>query len=61
MLRTSRTRGEKSLIGPFNRFGPSDTVEWFESRGVALKTEADGRMFPTIDDSQTIVDALKTH
>ncbi len=51
-------RGEKSLIGPFNRFGAADTVEWFERRGVDLKTEADGRMFPTTDDSQTIVDTL---
>lgn len=53
-------RGEKSLIGPFHRFGASDTVEWFEQRGVALKTEADGRMFPITDSSQTIIDTL-TH
>jgi predicted Rossmann fold flavoprotein len=51
-------RGQKSLIGPFNRFGAADTVEWFASRGVALKTEADGRMFPTTDSSQTIIDTL---
>ncbi len=51
-------RGEKSLIGPFHRFGPADTVDWFASRGVTLKTEADGRMFPDTDTSQTIVDTL---
>ncbi len=51
-------RGEKSLIGPFHRFGVADTVEWFARRGVTLKTEADGRMFPDTDSSQTIVDAL---
>jgi len=51
-------RGEKSLIGPFHRFGAADTVDWFAGRGVALKTEADGRMFPVTDSSQTIVDAL---
>ncbi len=51
-------RGEKSLIGPFNRFQAADTVEWFESRGVELKTEADGRMFPTSDNSLTIIDTL---
>ena len=51
-------RGEKSLIGPFHRFGASDTVEWFASRGVTLKTEADGRMFPDTDTSQTIIDTL---
>ncbi len=51
-------RGEKSLIGPFHRFGAADTVDWFAGRGVTLKTEADGRMFPVTDDSQTIVDTL---
>ena len=51
-------RGEKSLIGPFNRFQPSDTIEWFTSRGVELKTEEDGRMFPTTDSSLTIIDTL---
>jgi predicted Rossmann fold flavoprotein len=51
-------RGEKSLIGPFHRFGAADTVDWFSSRGVTLKTEADGRMFPDTDSSQTIIDAL---
>ena len=51
-------RGEKSLIGPFHRFGAADTVDWFASRGVTLKTEADGRMFPVTDSSQTIVDTL---
>lgn len=51
-------RGNKALISPFTRFQPRDTVEWFESRGVKLKTEADGRMFPVTDDSQTIIDCL---
>lgn len=52
-------RGEKFLKKVFRHFAVSDTVEWFESRGVSLKTEADGRMFPTTDDSQTIIDALE--
>ncbi len=51
-------RGGRALIGPFSRFGPADTVAWFESRGVRLKTEADGRMFPITDSSQTIIDCL---
>jgi predicted Rossmann fold flavoprotein len=51
-------RGGRELIGAFSRFQPRDTVEWFASRGVELKTEADGRMFPTTDDSATIVDCL---
>jgi predicted flavoprotein YhiN len=51
-------RGGKALIGPFQRFQARDTVEWFESRGVKLKTEKDGRMFPVTDSSQTIIDCL---
>jgi len=57
-LSKSYPRGEKSLIGPFNRFQAADTVDWFESRGVELKTEADGRMFPVTDNSLTIIDTL---
>jgi hypothetical protein len=51
-------RGSRELIGPLTRFGPSDTVAWFRDRGVELKTEKDGRMFPVTDDSATIVDCL---
>ncbi|MEN8737620.1 MAG: NAD(P)/FAD-dependent oxidoreductase [Akkermansiaceae bacterium] len=53
-------RGKKSLMGPFHRFQASDTIEWFESRGVELKVEDDGRMFPITDSSQTIIDCLTT-
>jgi predicted Rossmann fold flavoprotein len=51
-------RGGKELIGLFHRFGPAETVEWFESRGVRLKAEGDRRMFPTTDSSETIITAL---
>lgn len=51
-------RGEKELIGPFHRFQPKDTIDWFKSRGVLLKAEADGRMFPTTDHSETIINCL---
>jgi len=51
-------RGGKQLKKGFGTFQASDTVAWFESRGVALKTEDDGRMFPTTDSSQTIIDCL---
>lgn len=51
-------RGEKELLGPFHRFQPNDTIEWFESRGVKLKTEPDGRMFPVTDSSSTIIECL---
>lgn len=53
-------RGSKQLIGPFKSlFGPRDAAAWFGSRGVRLKTEGDGRMFPVTDDSQTIIDCLE--
>lgn len=51
-------RGQKELIGPFSRWGPAETVNWFAERGVKLKTEPDGRMFPVTDTSGTIVDCL---
>jgi predicted Rossmann fold flavoprotein len=51
-------RGERALIGAFQKFQAADTVEWFESRGVKLKTERDGRMFPVTDSSHTIMDCL---
>ncbi len=51
-------RGAKALRGAFSRFQPKDTVAWFGSHGVQLKTEADGRMFPITDNSETIVDCL---
>jgi predicted Rossmann fold flavoprotein len=52
-------RGGKALRGAFTRFQAKDTVEWFASRGVKLKVEADGRMFPVTDSSQTVIDCLR--
>ncbi len=51
-------RGQKELIGPFHSFACGDTMEWFDSRGVALKIEDDGRVFPESNSSQSIVDCL---
>lgn len=55
---TRYPRGEQALIGCLRRFQAADTVRWFEERGVRLKTEADGRMFPVTDSSETIVQCL---
>ncbi len=55
----SYPRGGKALRSAFTRFQPRDTVAWFEQRGVKLKTEADGRMFPVTDSSTTIVNCLQ--
>ena len=52
-------RGSKPLKKAFEQFGVPDTITWFAKRGVALKTEADGRMFPTTDSSETIARALE--
>jgi hypothetical protein len=51
-------RGEKELLGPFHQFMTGDTIEWFEKRGVELKIEEDGRMFPKTDSSQTIIECF---
>lgn len=60
-LVTFYPRGEKELLGPFHRFGPAETVRWFAERAVTLHTEADGRMFPSSNQSQTIIDCLCLH
>ncbi|TRX39419.1 BaiN/RdsA family NAD(P)/FAD-dependent oxidoreductase [Flavobacterium restrictum] len=51
-------RGEKELRGSFHQFCSGDTIEWFENHGVELKIEADGRMFPISNSSQTIIDCF---
>ncbi|MFT5595684.1 MAG: putative Rossmann fold flavoprotein [Flammeovirgaceae bacterium] len=51
-------RGEKTLKKAFSKFDVNDTRRWFEERGVKLKTESDGRVFPVTDNSQTIIDCL---
>ena len=51
-------RGEKELRGPFHQFCSGDTIEWFEKHAVELKIEEDGRMFPTSDSSQTIIECF---
>ncbi|HJT46337.1 MAG TPA: aminoacetone oxidase family FAD-binding enzyme, partial [Chthoniobacterales bacterium] len=51
-------RGERELISAFHRFSADDTIAWFEARGVRLKREDDGRMFPVTDSSETVVDCL---
>jgi predicted Rossmann fold flavoprotein len=55
---TRYPRGERALLSPFSKFSARDTVAWFEARGVRLKTERDGRMFPVTDSSETIVSCL---
>lgn len=51
-------RGEKELKGPFHSFCTGDVMEWFSERGVSLKIEEDGRVFPESDNSQTIIDCF---
>ncbi len=51
-------RGQSLLKRSLYQFGPKDTIEWFAKRGITIKEESDGRMFPVTDDSQTIIDAI---
>ncbi|SFF85616.1 BaiN/RdsA family NAD(P)/FAD-dependent oxidoreductase [Pontibacter chinhatensis] len=51
-------RGAKQLKEAFKQFGARETVDWFAQRGVKLKAEADGRMFPITDSSETIIECL---
>jgi len=51
-------RGGAELIGPFHRFGPAETIEWFESHGVPLVTLDDGCLFPQSDTSEDVLGAL---
>jgi predicted Rossmann fold flavoprotein len=55
---TRYPRGGSALLSPFSKFSARDTVAWFEARGVKLKTENDGRMFPVTDSSEAIVNCL---
>ena len=57
-LSTNYPRGEKELLGPFHQFATGDVIAWFSDRGVELKMEDDGRMFPVTDSSQTIIDCF---
>lgn len=52
-------RGEKELLGPFHTFMTGDTIAWFSERGVELKIEDDGRMFPVSNSSQTIINCFQ--
>lgn len=57
-LATHYPRGSRELRGAFHRWQPQDTINWFVERGVDIKAEADGRMFPTTNDSQTIINCF---
>lgn len=51
-------RGSKELLGPFHAFQPRDMWKWLKDRGVTLKAEEDGRVFPNTDSSRTIIDCF---
>jgi predicted Rossmann fold flavoprotein len=57
-LVTHYPRGEKALLGPFHHYGPKEVIAFFESQGVPLKIESDGRMFPVANTSQAIMDCF---
>jgi len=51
-------RGEKFLKKAFYQFATKQTIQWFADNGVQLHTEKDGRMFPTTNNSATIIDCF---
>lgn len=57
-MSTRYPRGRNFVKKAFHQFFTADTIQWFEERGVKLKTEKDGRLFPVTDSSQTIIDCL---
>jgi len=57
-LVTHYPRGEKALLGPFHHYGPKEVIAFFETQGVPLKIESDGRMFPVANTSQVILDCF---
>jgi predicted Rossmann fold flavoprotein len=57
-LSSNYPRGQKELLGPFHAFITGDTMQWFEDRGVRLKIEEDGRVFPESNSAQTIIDCF---
>lgn len=59
ILAKAYPRGGRELRWAFEQFSANDTVDWFTDRGIELKTEDDGRMFPVTDDSETIINCLK--
>lgn len=48
----------KFLFSALKNFSPADTVNFFESLGVATKVERGGRVFPVSDDAKEVIDAL---
>ncbi|HKK46885.1 MAG TPA: NAD(P)/FAD-dependent oxidoreductase [Balneolaceae bacterium] len=59
ILSQAYPRGSRELRWAFEQFQAADTVEWFQNRGIELKAENDGRMFPVTDNSATIINCLK--
>ena len=48
----------KWLFSLFAQHGVAETIAWFKHRGVLLKKENDGRLFPTTNTARTIFDTL---
>ena len=51
-------RGEKQLLGLFNRFSTTEAFDWFQKKGLSLKVEKDGRVFPCSDSSEEVIKCL---
>lgn len=58
-LAANYPRGERLMKNALAQFGATDAASWFRERGVPLKTEPDGRMFPVSDSSASVTEALR--
>ncbi len=54
-------RGEKQLIGLFNRFSTTEAFDWFQTKGLSLKVEKDGRVFPSSNSSEDVIRCLTNY
>ncbi|MCC5943833.1 MAG: NAD(P)/FAD-dependent oxidoreductase [Bernardetiaceae bacterium] len=59
VLVQSYPRGGQALLAPFYRFQPQDMINWLAAHNIKTHTEADGRIFPESNDSQTIINCFK--
>lgn len=52
-------RNPKFMYSALSGFSSADVMDWFETRGVKLKTERGARVFPVSDNANDIADAME--
>ena len=59
-LVTHYPRGQRELLGPFFQWQPNDMIRWFHDRGIPTKREEDGRVFPSSNSSQSVIECFES-